>query len=405
MIIVPEIFEELFVKSEKRIKNTELNFKRYLYNSIDDSERLIGITGARGTGKTTLLLQKLKEKNLSKHEGLYISLDDLFFHSYRLIDVVETFAANGGRLLVLDEVHKYETWSIELKNTYDLYPELKVMFTGSSVLEMSKTQGDLSRRAMVYKLETMSLREHLTYEHDIYISPISFDELIHNHEEIANNWGKEGIKPYTFFDVFLKRGSYPFSAENKSGFYEKLRNTIQLIIESDMFTAGGIDFATAMKIRKLLIVISGLVPYKPNLIELAAKLSTDRRNLYKYLDLLERSRLINLLVSDEKGFNIMVKPEMIYLENPSLAYALCEIKPEKGMLRETFFFNQLKPIHHISYTPAGDFLVDNKYIFEVGGKNKTFKQIKNLPASYLAIDEIESGHGNKIPLWMFGLLR
>lgn len=397
--------EELFEKSEKRLKNTDLRFKRYLHKRIDDTERLIGLTGARGTGKSTILLQKLKEKNLPSSKGFYASMDDLYFISHRLVDVADTFAKNGGEYLFLDEVHKYSTWSIELKNIYDNYPELKIMFTGSSVLEMAKTQGDLSRRAMIYKLETMSFREYLEYEEEIVFAPISMNDLIGNHTELVNEWINNGFTPLKYLDSFMKYGSYPFSSENKSGFYEKLKNTIQLIIENDLIVVAGIDFPAALKIKKLLMAISSSVPFKPSMIEMAAKIGTDRKTIYKYFEYLERSRLINALVSDEKGFNAMVKPEMIYLENTSLAHALCEGKPERGMLRETFFFNQLAASHHVSYTPAGDFLIDNAYIFEVGGKNKTFKQIKNLPASYLAIDDIEAGGGNKIPLWLFGFLK
>jgi predicted AAA+ superfamily ATPase len=397
--------EELLEKSDKRLRNTDLRFKRYLHHRIDDTERLIGLTGTRGTGKSTILLQKLKEKNIPAAKGFYTSLDDLYFINHRLVDVVDEFAKNGGVYLFLDEVHKYATWSIELKNIYDNYPELKIMFTGSSVLEMSKTQGDLSRRAMIYKLETMSFREYLDYEGVASFAPITLKSLMDNHVELVNDWINNGFNPLKHLDSFMKYGSYPFSRENKSGFYEKLKNTIQLIIENDLIVVAGIDFPAALKIKKLLLAISSSVPFKPSMIEMAAKIGTDRRTIYRYFEYLERSRLINLLVSDEKGFNAMVKPEMIYLENTSLANALCEGKPEKGMLRETFFYNQLAASHHVSYTPAGDFLIDNAYIFEVGGKNKTFKQIKNLPASYLAIDDIEAGGGNKIPLWLFGFLR
>jgi len=396
---------ELYEKSDRRLRNTLLDFKRYLHPRIDDTERLIGLTGARGMGKTTILLQKLKEKNISPSEGFYASMDDVYFSKTRLVHLADEFVKKGGKYLFLDEVHKYETWSIELKNIYDTYPELNVVFTGSSVLEMAKTQGDLSRRAMVYKLESMSYREFLEYEFKFKFPALSLNEIVTNHVEIVNEMLDTGFKPFKYLENFLKNGSYPFSAENKSGFYDKLRSTINVIIENDLMIVAGIDFSTGIKIKKLLMAISESVPFKPNLTELAAKIGTDRKHIYDYISYLERSRLINTLISDEKGLNTLVKPEMIYLENTSLAYALCGDKPEKGMLRETFFFNQLRANHHVSYTPAGDFLIDNKYIFEVGGKNKTFKQIKNLPSSYLAIDDIENGSGNKIPLWLFGFLK
>lgn len=397
--------EELFDKSEKRLKLVDPHFKRYLYPDIDDKERLIGITGARGTGKTTLLLQKLKDKNLPTHKAFYASMDEMYFTSNPLLAVAAAFAKEGGEYLFLDEVHKYETWSIELKNIYDAYPELKVMFTGSSAIEMAKTQGDLSRRAMIYKLETMSFREYLWYDVGLHFEPFTLSDILTNHELIVAELMNKGLKPLAHLDNFHKYGAYPFSLESKSSFHEKLRNTIAVIIENDLAAAAGIDFSTGLKLKKMLAVISQSVPFKPNMNDLAAKIGTDRRNVYKYLDYLKRSRLINTLTSDQKSYNALVKPEMIYLENGSLTYALCDEKPEKGTLRETFFYNQVYPKHHLSYTPAGDFLVDNKYIVEVGGKNKTFKQIKNLPASYLAIDEIEEGNANKIPMWLFGFIR
>lgn len=398
-------FEGIVAKSDRILKNTDLRFKRYLFPTIEDNERLMGITGARGVGKTTLMLQKLKEKNLSPSEALYVTMDDIYFSSTRLVAFAAAFAKAGGKYLFLDEVHKYETWSIELKNIYDSLPELKVMFTGSSVLEMSKTAGDLSRRAMVYKLETMSFREFLVYELGFAFDAISVDTLVANHLDIAHELMDKGLKPFKYFENFLKYGAYPFSFESRTTFYEKLRNTINLIVESDLMAAAGIDFSTGLKIKKLLVAISESVPFKPNIVDLAARIGTDRRNVYLYLDYLSRSGLINMLISDEKGMSAMSKPEMIYLENTSLAYALYNEKPEKGMLRETFFYNQLNSVSHVSYTPAGDFLIDNKYIFEVGSKNKTFKQIKTLPSSYLAMDDLETGHGNKIPLWLFGFVR
>ncbi len=397
--------EELFDKSERRLKLVDLNFTRYLFPEVDDNERLVGITGARGTGKTTLLMQKLKKKNLPSHKAFYASMDDIYFSKHRLVDIAEAFLKKGGKYLFLDEVHKYETWSIELKNIYDTYPELTVMFTGSSAIEMSKTQGDLSRRAMIYKLESMSFREYLAYDLKIKFDPIKLEDLLANHVSIAESFVDTGFAPLKHLENFHKYGAYPYSLESKNTFHEKLRNTINVIIENDLAASAGIDFSTGLKIKKMLAAISQSVSFKPNMNDLAAKIGADRRNVYKYLDYLKRSRLINALTSDEKNYNAMSKPEMIYLENGALAYALCEEKPDKGMLRETFVYSQMSANHHVSYTPAGDFLIDNKYIFEVGGKSKKFKQIKNLPASYLALDEIEVGNGHKIPMWLFGFLR
>jgi len=397
--------EELFDKSERRLKLVDLDFSRYLFPEVDDKERLVGITGARGTGKTTLLMQKLKEKNLPSHKAFYASMDDIYFSKHRLVDIAAAFLKNGGKYIFLDEVHKYETWSIELKNIYDTYPELTVMFTGSSAIEMAKTQGDLSRRAMIYKLESMSFREYLAYDLKIKFDSIGLEDLLTNHVAIAESLIDTGFSPLKHLENFHKYGAYPYSLESKITFHEKLRNTINVIIENDLAAAAGIDFSTGLKIKKMLAAISESVPFKPNMNDLAAKIGADRRNVYKYLDYLKRSRLINTLTSDEKNYNAMSKPEMIYLENGALAYALCDEKPDKGMLRETFVYSQMNASHHVSYTPAGDFLIDNKYILEVGGKSKKFKQIKNLPASYLALDEIEVGNGHKIPMWLFGFLR
>ncbi len=325
--------EKLFRKSDKILRNVSLDFKRYLHTGIDDTEKLIGLTGARGVGKTTILLHKLKEKNIPSSVGFYASMDDIYFSTNTLVDLADEFVNIGGKYIFLDEVHKYETWSIELKNIYDTYPELHVMFTGSSVLEMSKTKGDLSRRAMIYMLETMSFREYLEYEEKIKIPALSLKELVSDHIEIANSLLETGFLPFKYFESFLKNGSYPFSFENKSNFYEKLKNTINLIIENDLMIVAGIDYSTGIKIKKLLVAISECVPFKPNLSELSAKVGVDRKHIYDFISYLERSRLINTLISDEKGLNMLVKPEMIYLENTSLAYALCGDKPETGIKR------------------------------------------------------------------------
>lgn len=395
--------EALLNKSLQKVSNENTKFKRYLYNRIDWNDRLISIKGARGVGKTTLLLQQIKENHGTTPEVLYVSLDDIYFGENKLVSLADRFVKTGGEYLFLDEVHKYPGWSREIKNIYDDFQNLKVVFTSSSALEILKGDADLSRRAIIYEMANLSLREYVELEYNIKLPVISLDEILNNHLNLALEIGKQ-IKPIKIFNEYIKFGVYPYYTENKNNYFQRIENTVKLVLETDLPAIINIDYYSVYKLKKLLHVISTNVPFKPNISELSRKIGVTRDTLLRYFDYLNRAHIISLLHSDKSGMSIMAKPEKVYLENTNLLYALTDKTINTGTLRETFFFNQLKKDNAIRFSGLGDFIVNKKYIFEVGGKNKTQKQIAGLPDAFIVSDDIETGFKNKIPLWMFGFL-
>ena len=395
--------ERIIEKSINKINRVSFKFKRYLFDEIDWNNRMIGIKGARGTGKTTLMLQRLKGNFHNRKNAVYISLDDIYFSANRLIDFADYFVKNGGEALFIDEVHKYQGWSKELKNIYDDYPELSIVFTSSSALEIYKGESDLSRRAIIYNLNELSLREYIALVHNILISKVTLSDIISKHIEISGEINKV-IKPIALFNEYNRFGAYPFIAEGKTKYYERLETIVNMIIENDLQSIVKIEYQTIVKIKKLLYIIAGIVPFKPNIAELSRKIGTSRDLLSKYLDLLETAELIQQLHSDNKSSSYLAKPEKIYLNNTTLMHALNEDNANPGTIRETFFMNQLSCKHELSDSKTGDFLVDNKYVFEVGGQNKTRKQVQEIGNAFIAADNIEYGFNNKIPLWLFGFL-
>lgn len=394
--------ERLRQKSARIINSINQRFKRYLFNDIDWNSRLIIIKGARGVGKTTLILQYLKESFGIAPEALYVSLDDMYFTQTTLSELVDKFATNGGKYLFIDEIHKYRNWSKELKNIYDFYPELKLIATGSSSLEIYKGEADLSRRATAYNLHEMSFREYLNLMYQMNLKEISLTEILNKHDKFESEINSK-IKPIKYFNEYIQLGTYPFIADDKANFYEKLETIINLILESDIPATIKISFETITKIKKLLYLIATSSPFKPNISELSKKINTSRDQLLNYLSVLNKAGLIKLLRYSGIATSILTKPEKIYLNNSVLMFAL-DNRTNKGTLRETFFLNQLSVKHKVNYPKQGDFLIDDKYIFEVGGKNKTQKQIAGIKNAYIAADDIEYGYNNKIPLWLFGFL-
>lgn len=385
------------------IDSTPVNFQRYLYNTIDWQDRLIGITGARGTGKTTLLLQYIKNNFTDRTRAIYVSLDNIWFAKNSLTDLVEYFYTHGGTHLFLDEVHRYPNWSIEIKNIYDSYPEIHIIFTGSSILEIYKSNADLSRRAIHYHLQGLSLREYLKFEHDIDLPPLSLSDILNNHLNIASEITSK-IKILPLFEEYLKQGYYPFYKENSKNYLLRLQNMINTILDYDLPAVENIEYTTLLKIKKMLMIISSLVPFTPNMTSLSAEIETNRTSSIKYLSFLEKAKLIKMLPSSKKGMNSLNKPEKIYLDNTNLLYALTTSNINDGNKRETFFANQVAMNHTLTIPPKGDFLVDNIHTFEIGGKNKNYDQIKDIPDSYVVFDNAETGFGNKIPLWLFGMM-
>ncbi len=394
----------LFKYSQIRISNTSDKFVRYLYNEIEWKDRLIGITGARGTGKTTLMLQYLKKNHNTSSDALYITMDDFYFTKNRLFDLAEEFYTNGGRYLYIDEVHKYQHWSVEIKNLYDTYSDLNIVFSGSSALELHKSDGDLSRRVAMYHLHELSFREYLNLTHKSNIKAYSLKEIINNQADIIPEIIKnKSILPE--FKTYLEKGAYPFFIDTKGQYYDRLVNTINVIIENDLQSIENINYHTTSKLRKLISLIADSVPFKVNISELSRKADLSRDVLLKLLDSLDRANLITNIRQKGAPTGHLTKPDKIYINNTALLNALNTNKEiSTGTVRETFFMNQLSLNHKLNTIPKGDFLVDNKYIFEIGGKNKTKKQIANIENAFIVADDIEYGYKETIPLWLFGLL-
>jgi uncharacterized protein len=395
--------ESLIRKSLKKVQGTDTSFKRYLYGMIDWSDRLIFIKGARGTGKTTMLLQHIKENFGTSEETLYVSLDDIWFADNSLIDLAEQFVNLGGKFLYLDEVHKYPNWSREIKNIYDDHPGLKIVITSSSALHIFNQQADLSRRAIVYDLHELSLREFIALQYNKLFPVLNIQQLLSDHIDLS--FGIiEKIKPLRIFKEYCQIGCYPYFLENPDNYQQRLLATVSTILETDLPAILNIDYSSVLKLKKLLYIIAASVPFKPNISGLSNKTGIARDTLLRYLDHLSEAQLILLLQSNKGGNSILTKPEKIYLHNSNLMVALAENDANVGTTRETFFLNQLSAAGKVNYSDQGDFVFQDKYIFEVGGKNKTPKQIKGLTDAYIVADDIESGYKNKIPLWLFGFL-
>ena len=398
--------KQLFSAFYRRLEEIDMRFERYLKRQIDWENQLIAITGARGTGKTTLLLQHIKEEHGNNPEDvLYVSLDNIYFSTNNLYTLANDFYLLGGKALYLDEVHKYPTWAQEIKNIYDDFPKMKIVFTGSSMLQIFKANADLSRRVRHFQLFGMSFREFLIYEGLLQKTqqPFSLREILENHISITQRLLKE-IKPLPAFQKYLQYGYYPYYQEDIKGYGERVMQTFNSIVESDLPNVENIDSYSINRIKKLFYILSKMVPFSPNISQLSQMVDVTRPSLMNYLLLLEKAHAILLLKKEATGVRQMVKPEKIYLQNPNYSYALSVENPETGNLRETFFFNQLQQNHNITYTEQTDFCVDGKFYFEVGGKNKTTRQIKDLNNAYLALDGLETGFRNEIPLWVFGFL-
>ncbi|MDX9881587.1 MAG: AAA family ATPase [Prolixibacteraceae bacterium] len=396
--------EKLFQFSASRINIVDTSFKRYLWNELNWSNRLIAITGARGVGKTTLLLQYIRENlNDRPDEVIYVNMDDLYFSRNSLVDFADEFVKKGGKYLFLDEVHKYRNWSQELKNIYDYFPALKIVITGSSALDIHKGKADLSRRAIVYKMQGLSFREFIALKYNYHLPILELNDLLNNAQKrIPGILDK--IKPIKLFGEYLQTGYYPFFKDGEPEFQIRLKQTVNHLLDSDLPSVEKIDFNAVYYLRKLISILAEIVPYKPNIVKLSQQVGVSRETLVRYLYLLEKADLLILLRTSTFGISKMNKPEKIYLKNPNLAHALADSQPNPGTLRETFFLNQLQVRHSVNWSDKGDFLVDNKYTFEIGGKNKTRKQISGIESAWVAADDIEYASQNKIPLWLFGFL-
>lgn len=394
---------QLFEIFYQLIERTSTDFIRFLYHEIHWESRLVAITGARGTGKTTLILQYIKNHyDTYKGEVLYASLDNIWFATHSLLDLADDFHKMGGEALFLDEVHKYPTWSIEIKNIYDSYPDMKVVFTGSSMLEIHKGEADLSRRAAIFHLPGLSFREFLELEYQYKAEKLALTDLLTHHVEVAMGIVKQ-LKPLVAFKDYLSFGYFPFYQEDRPLYHEKLLSTLNTILDVDLPATERIDYYSIGRIKKLFAILAQLVPCIPNISLLSKELGTTRISLLNYLFYLEKAQALLLLDKEASGIKQLAKPEKIYLGNTNYAYALGGEKTDIGNIRETFFFNQMRVKHTVTYSSKVDFMVDGTYGFEVGGKNKTQQQLADVEKGYLALDNIETGFRNEIPLWLFGL--
>ena len=399
-----EQFDYLIRTFQRRLLATPLTFFRYLYTQIDWDDTLIGIKGPKGCGKTTLLLQHIKEafKGKALQRVLYVSLDNLWFSTHDIVDVVEQHYTQGGTHIFIDEIHHYKQWKMLLKNLCDDFPGLHIVYTGSSMLQVDSGEVDLSRRLAMYEMRGLSFREFLEFERVATINPVSFEYLLTNHEQIAMEICSQ-TKVLEKFKKYLEVGYYPFYKSVHHGYYQRLQSVVNQVIEVDYPNVEDISTATIRKTKKLLMLLAERVPQRPNMSDIYKELETDRNQGLKMLYALQRGGLLQLLGDNTKNPKNLSRPDKFYINNPTLMYALTP-HVDVGTLRETFFFNQLSQAHEVRYPASGDFLIDRNYLFEVGGKGKSFDQIKDAENSYLAVDNIDIGRKNRIPLWMFGLL-
>lgn len=375
---------------------------RDFINKIDWSNRFVGIKGSRGVGKTTLMLQYIKKNYKPDKQVLYTSLDDLYFAGNRLYDLAEMFYKKGGQLLALDEVHRYPNWAGELKNMYDDMPGLKVIFTGSSMLHLHQAKADLSRRVVMYQMPGLSFREFLKFETKQSFSTFGFDDILVSHIDLAIEIVSK-LKPLAYFENYLNYGYFPFYLEKKNVFHQKLGEILLTVLEIDIPQFASISPSNIIYLKKLLTVISNSVPFKPNIKSLSERTGISVNTLKSYLKVLSDADIINLLYVMDKGINSLNKPEKIFLNNTNLMYNLGGGMANIGNIRETFFFNQTSQLKQVLSSPKADFLIDEK-TFEIGGKNKGKKQVKEIEQAFIVKDDIEIGVDNIIPLWMFGFL-
>ena len=373
-------------------------FKRYLFDKIDLNSKLIGILGQRGVGKTILLRQIAQELDLPISKMLYISADNI---TQSLSDIAMEFSSFGGELLIIDEIHKAKDFAKELKMIYD-FVDIKVIFSGSSALEIENSKVDLSRRALFYKLHSLSFREFIAIKYDINLPVLGLEEILTTHQDIAQEIKKK-FKPLEYFKCYKKFGSYPFFTEGEIGYDLRLNEIINIILDSEVATIYNVEAIKINTIRKLLHLLCSSVPVELNIQNLSKEAGISRNTLYSYFYYLQKANLIEIIGGNFKNKKLLNKPDKIYLENINLYNILCNEK-NTGSLRESFFVSQLKIYHNIKYAQIGDFLVDEAYTFEIGGAKKSFNQIKDIKNSFVVADDIEVGFGAKIPLWLFGFL-
>ena len=394
--------QDLLGSANRIVAATPTTLHRYIAGKIDWRDRLICIEGARGTGKSTLMRQRIKEEFGLDGMAFYMSLDDLWFAANSPLDAVTWLDAHGYTHLFIDEVHQFAEWRRLLKTIYDSFPSLSVVYSGSSILKLSKGKGDLSRRQAVYALNGLSFREYLEFEGVLAHDPVTLEELMRNHRAIARDVAQR-VKILPLFEKYLRCGYYPFYKDAFSLYGQRLAEAVNKTLESDWPGVADVSVATIRKAKKMLMVLAASTPQQPNMSKLYRELETDRNTGLRILEALQKGALLALVPPRGESLKNLSKPEKIYCDNTNLMYALTP-RADIGTARETFFFNQVRMGHEVVFPGTGDFLVDGRYLFEVGGAGKKFSQIKDIPESFVAADDIEIGFGNKIPLWLFGFL-
>ena len=385
--------ERLQATFDKLLRETTSTFHRYMYNRIDWNARIIGLLGPRGVGKTTMVLQYIKE-NLPRKESLYVVAEDLYFASHTLVDLADAFARTGGKYLIIDEIHKYKGWSRELKLIYDYHSELHVFFTGSSILDIYKGVSDLSRRVLTYEMQGLSYREYLLLFHQIELPVYNFLQILNQEVELP-----QGFLPLQHFSDYLKRGYYPFRDNN---FERYIMNVVNATLEVDIAQYADLTPATIRKLKRLLAIIAQAAPFKPNFTQIGGQLEVSRNSIADLCAWLEKAGLIGQLRDSTGGIQGLGKVDKVYLDNATLIYVLGNMNTEIGTIRETFFYNQMRVMTDVISSRISDFEIDGK-TFEVGGRKKKQKQIQDAEQGYVVKDDIETGYGNIIPLWQFGL--
>ena len=397
--------EKLFEKKDQLLRLTSMNIVREAMNTINWDAQLICLRGARGVGKTTLMLQYVKSHyRPMSNEVLYVSLDAVYFSTHTLIDLADRFYKNGGKHLFVDEVHKYNSWSREIKEIYDTYPDMRVVISGSSLLNILGGDADLSRRCIPYELHGLSFREYLQFFHNIQVHPRSFQDILEQPEEICSEV-LDKCHPLPLFKDYLQHGYFPFYLKSKENYATLIEQVVNYVIETELPQCYGVDMAMVRKIKALMSIVSSSIPYEVDATKLSGVIGVHRTTVVNYLYMLDKAKLINMLFAEAKTIKKLQKPDKIYIENPNMLYALAEGNVEIGTARETFCINQLRVHHNVEYSKKqGEFRVDGKYTFEIGGQSKGFGQVAGMPDSYVLADGIETPFGRKLPLWIIGFL-
>lgn len=395
--------QKIYLTYSRLLSSVDNSYHRYLYDKINWDNRLIAIKGPKGVGKTTLVLQHIKDTFKDVTKALYVSMDNIWFKSHTVSELVEYHYSHGGTHIFIDEIHKYNDWAQEIKNVYDSYPDFHIVVTGSSLLQLEDAmEHDLSRRCRMYDLQGLSFREFVRLETGKEFNVYNIEQVVKSHFEIATEITSK-VKILPLFEKYVRNGYYPFYREEGDGYWDRLQFVVRTIVENDIPSVDKIEFESLYKAERFLSILSEMVPFTLNIASLTSTLGLSRNSLLKIFDLLDRAKLIRLMYTCKVGMKQLAKPEKILFDNSNLLFALTS-NVDSGTVRECFFCNQVGQLYNTVIPKTGDCLVNDKYLFEIGGKKKSFKQVKEIPDSYVVVDDIEVGMGNRIPLWLFGFM-